>query len=59
MFFSVLRLLCFCARLFSVPYGHLLGKSSPLGSHLWCPTVSLPLSRWYPGSGVVRDCIDS
>ena len=22
-------------------------------------TVSLPLSHWYPGSGVVLDCIDS
>ena len=26
---------------------------------LCCPTVSLPLSHWYPGSGVVLDCIDS
>ena len=25
----------------------------------WCPTVSLSLSHWYPGSGVVLDCIDS
>ena len=39
--------------------GHLLGKGWPLGSRLWCPTVSLPLSHWYPGSGVVLDCIDS
>ena len=23
------------------------------------PTVSLSLSHWYPGSGVVLDCIDS
>ena len=42
-----------------VPCGHLLGKSWPLGSHLWCITVSLSLSNRYPGSGVVLDCIDS
>ena len=35
------------------------GKGWPLGSHLWCLTVSLLLSHWYPGSGVVLDCIDS
>ena len=45
---------CLC-----VPCGHLLGKGWPLGSRLRCITVSLPLSLWYPGSGVVLDCIDS
>ena len=30
-----------------------------LGSRLLCLAVSLSLSRWYPGSGVVLDCIDS
>ena len=39
--------------------GHLLGKGWPLGSCLWCLIVSLSLSHWYPGSGVVLDCIDS
>ena len=39
--------------------GHLLGKGWPLGSRLWCLTVSLSLSHWYPGSGAVLDCIDS
>ena len=39
--------------------GNLLGKGWPLGSRLWCLTVSLSLSNWYPGSGVVLDCIDS
>ena len=39
--------------------GHLLGKGWHLGSRLWCLTVSLSLSHWYPGSGVVLDCIDS
>ena len=41
------------------PCGHLLGKGWPLGSRLWCLTVSLSLSHWYPGSSVVLDCIDS
>ena len=39
--------------------GHLLGKGWPLGSRLWCLTLSLSLSHWYPESGVVLDCIDS
>ena len=42
-----------------VPFDHLLGKGWLLGSRLWCLTVSLSLSNWYPGSGVVLDCIDS
>ena len=42
-----------------VPCGHLLGKGWPLGYRLWCLTVSLLLSHWYLGSGVVLDCIDS
>ena len=37
-----------------VPCGHLLGKGWPLGSLLWCPTVS-----WYPGWSVVLDYMDS
>ena len=59
MFFSGLCLLCLCVRLFIVPCGHLLGKGWPLDSRLWCLTVSLSLSHWYPGSGVVLDCVDS
>ena len=39
--------------------GHLLGKGWPLGSRLWCLSLSLSLSHWYPGSGVVLDCINS
>ena len=42
-----------------MPCGHLLGKGWPLGSRLWCLIVSLLLSRWYPESGVILDCIDS
>ena len=47
-----------CVCLYA-PCGHLLGKDWPLGSRLWCLAVSLLLSHWYPGSGVVLDCIDS
>ena len=28
-----------------------------LGSHLLCLAVGLSFSHWYPGSGVVLDCI--
>ena len=42
-----------------LPCGQTLGKSWPLGSRLWCLILSLLLSHWYPGSGVVLDCIDS
>ena len=40
----------------SVSCSHLLGKGC---SRLWCLTMSFSLSCWYPGSGVVLDCIDS
>ena len=59
MFFSILCLLCLCARLF------ICGLWSPAGEGLtsWLSfvvsAVSLSLSHWYPGSGVVLNCIDS
>ena len=34
-------------------------RSCPLGSRLWGLIVTLSLSHWYPGSGVVLDCIIS
>ena len=53
----------FCKHLWFLfllmPCGHLLGKGWPLGSHLWCLIVKMAFSHWYPGSGVVLDCIDS
>ena len=58
-FGSVLCLLCLCARLF------ICALWSPAGNGLtsWLSfvmsAVSLSLSHWYPGSGVVLDCIDS
>ena len=59
MFFSVLCLLCLCARLFICALWSPAGKGLALDTRLWCLTVSLSLSHRYPGSGVVLDCIDS
>ena len=65
-FCSVLCLLCLCARLFICALWSPAGKGlSPAGKGLtsWLSfvvsTVSLSLSHWYPGSGVVLGCIDS
>ena len=46
-----------CARLFICALWSPAGKG--LTSCMWCLTVSLSLSHWYPWSGVVLDCIDS
>ena len=53
-FCSVLCLLCLCARLF------ICSLWSPAGKGLtsWLSFV-VSSSHWYPGSGVVLDCIDS
>ena len=61
LLFFVLSCVCYvfvCICLY-VLCGHLLGKDWPLGSRLWCLTVSLSLSHWCPGSGVVLNCIDA
>ena len=55
-FCYVLCLLCLCAGLF------ICALWSPAGKGLTSfvmSTVSLSLSHWYPGSGLVLDCIDS
>ena len=57
--FSVLCLLCLLLVCLFVPCGHLLGKGWPIGISLCSLIVSLSFSHWYPGSGVVFDCIDS
>ena len=59
--FVDLYVLCIsCFHLYSLlPCGHLLGKGWPLGSCLWCLIVLCHFPMWYPGSGVVLDCIDS
>ena len=64
---SFVNLLCFCSVLCFMFCAHLFicALWSPAGKGLtyWLlfvvSTVSLSLSHWYPGSGVVLDCIDS
>ena len=57
--FSVLCLLCLCAGLFIFALWSPVGKRLTSWLCLWCISVNLSLSHWYPGSGVVLDCIDS
>ena len=42
-----------------MPYHILVASLYSDDSRFECLTVSLSLSHWYPGSGVVLDCIDS
>ena len=60
-FCSVLCLLCFVRVCLCVLCGRLLGGGGGLASWLSfvVSSVGLSLSHWYPGSGVVLDCIDS
>ena len=53
--------LCFsCFRVYSLMHCvHLLGKGWPLGSCCWCLLYFCYFPMWYPGSGVVLDCIVS
>ena len=51
--------LCFHARLFVDALWSPAGKVLTLGSRSGSLIVTLSLSHWYPGSGVVLDCIDS
>ena len=56
-FLSCVCYVLICARLFICALWSSAGNG--LTSCLWFLTVSLSLSHWYPGSGVVLDCIDS
>ena len=58
--FSVLCLLCLSVRLFICALWSPTGKglTSRLSFVVSCG-VSLSLSNWYPGSGVLLDCIES
>ena len=58
-FCSVLCLLCLCAHLFICVLGSPAGKALTSWLLFVVSTMSLSLSHWYPGSGVVLDCIDS
>ena len=48
----------FCARLFICALWSLAGKGLTSWLSFVVSSVSLSLSRWYPGCGVVLDCID-
>ena len=58
-FCSVLCLLCLCARMFICALWLPAGKGLTSWLSFVVSAVSLSLSHWYPGSGVVLDCIDS
>ena len=49
----------FCARLFICALLSPAGKGLTSWLSFVVSSVSLSLSHWYPGSGVVLDCIDS
>ena len=49
----------FCARLFICTLWSPAGKGLTSWLSFVVSSVSLSLSHWYPGSGVVLDCIDS
>ena len=49
----------FCARLFICASWSPAGKGLTSWLSFMVSSVSLSLSHWYPGSGVVLDCIDS
>ena len=54
-FCSVLCLLCLCARLFICVLWSPAGKGLTSWLSFVVSAVSLSLSHWYPGSGVVLD----
>ena len=58
-FCSVLCLLCFVRVCLYVLFGSPAGKGLTSWLSFVVSSVSLSLSHWYPGSGVVLDCIDS
>ena len=59
MFLFCLVFAIFCARLFICALWSPAGKGLTSWLSFVVSSVSLSLSHWYPGSGVVLDCIDS
>ena len=59
LFCLVFNLLCLCAHLFICALWSPVRKGLTSWLSFVVSTVSLSLSHWYPGSGVVLDCIDS
>ena len=58
-FCSVLCLLCLCARLCIYALWSPAGKGLTSWLSFVVSAVSLSLSHWYSGSGVILDCIVS
>ena len=58
-FCSILCLLCLCSRLFVCALWSPAGRGLTSWLSFVVTTMSLSLSHWCPGSGVVLDCIDS
>ena len=59
VFLFCLLFAVFCARLFVCASWSPAGKGLTSWLSFVVSSVSLSLSHWYPGSGVVLDCIDS
>ena len=59
MFLFCLVFAMFCVRLFICAAWSPAGKGLTSWLSFVVSSVSLSLSHWYPGSGVVLDCIDS
>ena len=59
MFLFCLVFAVFCARLFVCALWSPAGRGLASWLSFVVSSVSLSLSHWYPGSGVVLDCIDS
>ena len=59
MFYFCLCLKCLCTRLFICALWPPADKGLTSWLSFVVSTVSLSLSHWYPGSGVVLYCIDS
>ena len=59
MFLFCLVFAMFCTRLFICALWSPAGKGLTSWLSFVVSTVSLSLSHWYPGSGVVLNCIDS
>ena len=57
--FFCLVLLCLCARLFICALWSPAGKGLTSWLSFVVSNCDLSLFLWYPGSGVVLDCIDS
>ena len=56
---SVLFLLCFRARIFIDALWSPAGKGLTYWLSFVVSNCEFVISHWYPGSGVVLDCIDS